>query len=69
VCLFTGISAMGAYFFALSPFSGAGSVFPQCLFFKFVGQFDFGCYSLAQEMSFVICYLLCFRDWLINHPL
>jgi hypothetical protein len=27
--LFTGISALGVYFFALLPFSGAGSVFHQ----------------------------------------
>jgi hypothetical protein len=40
-----------------------------CLFFNFVEQFDFGCYSLAQEMSFVICYLPCFREWLITRPL
>jgi hypothetical protein len=27
-----------------------------CLFFSFAGQFGFGCSSLAQEMSPVICY-------------
>jgi hypothetical protein len=37
-----------------------------CLFFNFAGQFDFGCYSLAQEITFVICYLPCFREWLIT---
>jgi hypothetical protein len=36
-----------------------------CLFFSFVGQFGFGCCSLAQEMSFVILYLPCFGEWLI----
>jgi hypothetical protein len=29
LCLFTGISALGTYFFAPSPFSGAESVFHQ----------------------------------------
>jgi hypothetical protein len=71
----------GACFFASPPFSGAGSVICQlppccqcvmmvhCLFFNFVGQFGFGCCSLAQEMSSVICYLPCFREWLITCPL
>jgi hypothetical protein len=40
-----------------------------CLFFNFVEPFDFGCCLLAQEMSFVVCYLPCFREWLISHPL
>jgi hypothetical protein len=31
------------------------------LFFNFVVSFDFGCCSLAQEMSFVDCYLPYFR--------
>jgi hypothetical protein len=57
------------------PFSGAGSVICQptlgvmmvhCLFFNFVGLFDFGCCSLAQEMIFVIHYLPCFRQLLIT---
>jgi hypothetical protein len=61
---------------------GAGSVFHhppptpcqcvmmvRCLFFNFVGQFDFGCYLLAQEMSSVILYLPCFGEWLIAHLL
>jgi hypothetical protein len=38
-----------------------------CLFFNFVGLFDFGCCSLAQEMIFVIYYLPCFREWFITH--
>jgi hypothetical protein len=80
LCLFIGVSALGAYFFALPPFSGAGSVFHQppllsvcyavcCLLFSFGGQFDFGCCSLAQEMSSVICYLPYFGEWLIVHLL
>jgi hypothetical protein len=40
-----------------------------CLFFNFVGQFDFGCCSLAQKMSSVISYLPLFREWLITHLL
>jgi hypothetical protein len=39
------------------------------LFFNFVGQFDFECYSLAQKMSSVIHYLPCFREWLVACPL
>jgi hypothetical protein len=39
------------------------------LFFSFAGQFGFECCSLAQEMSSVICYLPCFREWLIIHLL
>jgi hypothetical protein len=30
----------------------------RCLFFNFAELFDFGCCSLAQEMSFVVHYLL-----------
>jgi hypothetical protein len=41
----------------------------RCLFFNFMGQFDFGCCSLAQKMSFVICFLPRFREWLITHLL
>jgi hypothetical protein len=76
LCLFTGISVLGAYFFALSLFFGSSPVFHQpsllsvcydgSLFFNFVGQFDFGCYLLAQEMISVIHYLPCFREWLIG---
>jgi hypothetical protein len=40
-----------------------------CLFFNFAMPFDFGCCSLAQEMSFVDCYLPYFRQWLITCPL
>jgi hypothetical protein len=40
-----------------------------CLFFSSATSFDFGCCSLAQEMSFVDRYLLYFRQWLITHPL
>jgi hypothetical protein len=36
-----------------------------CLFFNFAGQFSFGCFSLAQEMSSVIHYLPCFGEWII----
>jgi hypothetical protein len=36
----------------------------RCLFFSFVGQFGFGCCSLAQEMNSVIYYLPCFGEWL-----
>jgi hypothetical protein len=36
------------------------------LFFNFAVSFDFGCCSLAQEMSFVGCYLPYFRQWLIT---
>jgi hypothetical protein len=38
------------------------------LSFNFAGLFDFGCFSQAQEMSFVIRYLPSFREWLY-HPL
>jgi hypothetical protein len=75
LCLFTGISTLGVYFFALSPFPGEGSVFHlppplsvldySSLFFSFVGKFGFVCCSLVQEIS----YLLCFREWLIAHLL
>jgi hypothetical protein len=34
-------------------------------FFSFVGQFDFGCSSLVQDISSVIYYLLCFGWWLV----
>jgi hypothetical protein len=40
-----------------------------CLFFNFAELFGFGCCSLAQEVSFVDCYLPYFRQWLITHPL
>jgi hypothetical protein len=71
------VLVFGACFFALPPFSGARSVICQpapcyqhvvmvrCLFYNFAELFDFGCCSLAQEMSFVDCYLLYFRQWLI----
>jgi hypothetical protein len=36
------------------------------LFFNFAVLFDFGCCSLAQEMIFVDCYLLYFRQQLIT---
>jgi hypothetical protein len=75
LCLFPG------GFFALLPFSEARSVIHQpapccqhvvmvpCLFFNFAEPFDFGCCSLAQEMSFVVCYLPYFRQWFICQPL
>jgi hypothetical protein len=37
-----------------------------CLFFNFTGLFDFGCCSLAQEMTLVECYLPYFKQWLIT---
>jgi hypothetical protein len=79
VCLFIEISGLGSYFFAPPPFSGAGSVFHQhppplsmyydgsLFIFNFAGQFDFLCFSLAQGMISVICYLPCFGGWLIIH--
>jgi hypothetical protein len=39
------------------------------IFFNFAVLFDFGCCSLAQEMSFVDYYLPYFRQQLITHPL
>jgi hypothetical protein len=39
------------------------------LFFNFAVSFDFGCCSLAQEMSSVDCYLPYFRQQLITCPL
>jgi hypothetical protein len=53
------------------------SIYPLCcparlqftVFFSFAGQFSFGCCSLAQEMSSVVHYLPCFREWLITGPL
>jgi hypothetical protein len=37
--------------------------------FNVAVSFDFGCCSLAQEMSFVDHYLLYFRQQFITHPL
>jgi hypothetical protein len=37
--------------------------------FQFHSAFDFGCCLLAQEVSFVDCYLLYFRQWFITGPL
>jgi hypothetical protein len=34
--------------------------------FNFLWQFDFGCFLMAQEMSFVIHNLPCLREWLIT---
>jgi hypothetical protein len=39
------------------------------LFFNFAVSFNFGFFSLAQEMSFVDCYLLYFNQWLITRLL
>jgi hypothetical protein len=39
------------------------------LFFNFAELFDFGWYSLAQEMSFVDRYLPYFKQWLTTCPL
>jgi hypothetical protein len=75
------VGLLGAYFFALRPFSGASSEIHQpalcfqhfmlvCwLFFNFAILFDFGCCSRVQEMSFVNCYLPYFSQWLITCPL
>jgi hypothetical protein len=78
--LFTGISVLGVYFFALPPLSlGRFSILAApctvharllaCLFYRFVGQFSFGCFSLAQEISSMIHYLPGFVEWLITCPL
>jgi hypothetical protein len=75
LCLFT-----GGLFLCLAPFLwgkpgdlSATSLLSACcdglLFFNFAEPFDFGCCSLAQEMSFVVRYLPCFRQWLITCPL
>jgi hypothetical protein len=74
LCSFTGISTLGVYFFAR--LLSLGQVVFQLptplsmldyssLFISFVGQFGFGCCSLTEEMSSVIHYLPCFREWLI----
>jgi hypothetical protein len=39
------------------------------LLFNFATSFDFGCFSLSQEMSFVDHYLPYFKQWLITHLL
>jgi hypothetical protein len=51
----------------------ASSLLSSCLlvcwfFFNFATSFDFGCCSLAQEMSFVDHYMPYFRQWLITCP-
>jgi hypothetical protein len=70
------VGLLGTCFFALHPFSGARSeicqlaLCCQCvmlvcwLFFNFATLSDFGCCSLAQEMSFVVRYLPYFRQWI-----
>jgi hypothetical protein len=67
--------------FCLAPFLwgrvrdlSAGSQLSACyvgllIVFHFSLLFDFGCCSLAQEMSFVDCYLPYFRQWFITCPL
>jgi hypothetical protein len=74
------VCLLGACFFASPPFSGSRSVICQlapccqlvvmicCLFFNFAVLFDFGCCLLAQEMSFVVCYLPYFKQGLITCP-
>jgi hypothetical protein len=69
---------IGAFFLCLSPYlwgkvrdPSAGSLLSPCyagllMFFNFAVSFDFGCCSLAQELSFVDCYLPYFRQWLIT---
>jgi hypothetical protein len=66
----------GGLFLCFTPFlwgkvsdPSASSLLSVCLFFDFMEPFDFGCSSLAQEMSFVVCYLPYFRQWLITYPL
>jgi hypothetical protein len=68
-------------FLSLTPFlwgkvrdPSAGSLLLACydgllIVFQFCMSFDFGYYSLAQEMSFVDCYLLYFRQWFITRLL
>jgi hypothetical protein len=80
LCFFC-VGLLGACFFASCPFSGSGSEINQpalccqcvmlvCwLFFNFTTSFDFGCCSLAREMSFANHYLPYFRLWLITCPL
>jgi hypothetical protein len=79
LCLFTGISMLGVYFFVPPHFSGARSVFHQSpmlsvcydgsfFVFQFCWAVDFGCCSMPQ-MSSVIHYLPCFGEWLIAHLL
>jgi hypothetical protein len=75
------IGLLWACFFALPPFSGARSdicqlaVCCKCttvvcwLFFNFATSFDFGCWSLALEISFVERYLPYFRQCFITRPL
>jgi hypothetical protein len=76
--LFTRVSSLGVYFFALPLFSESGSVFHQPLLLSmcydgllFVFQFCRAVWVLlmAQEMSSMICYLPFFGEWLIAHPL
>jgi hypothetical protein len=75
------VCLLGACFFASHLFFGARSEIHQLalccqhvmlvfwLFSNFEMLFDFGCYSLAQEMSFVDSYLPYFRQRLITCPL
>jgi hypothetical protein len=72
---------IGGLFFVLPTFSGVESEIHQLalccqhvilvcwLFFNFAASFDFGCCSLAQQMSFVYCYLPYFLHLLITLPL
>jgi hypothetical protein len=80
LCLFTGISVLGAYFFAPPPLSQSGSVFHQTSLlsvyyagllsvFQFCGAVWLWVLLLAQKMIFVIHYLSCFREWLITYSL
>jgi hypothetical protein len=82
-CLFTGISTLGVYFFALPPFSGAGSVFCQAPLLSvcydgslFVFQFcgEVWLWVLFTGPGNELCdplihYLPCFGEWLITLPL
>jgi hypothetical protein len=50
LCLFNGIFELGVYFFALSPFSGAGCVLPACSADHVLFQFTV-CFSVLQGSS------------------
>jgi hypothetical protein len=54
---------------SISPLYSLCVMMVHCLFFSFVGQFDYGCCSQAQEMISVINYLPCFGEWLITCPI
>jgi hypothetical protein len=71
----------GGLLLCLTPFfwgkvsdPSAGSLQSACcdgllIIFQFSVSFDFGCCTLAQEISYVDCYLPYFRQQLITHLL